>query len=219
MSRLNYKHSEETKKKISIAHIGKHHTFETKQKLSKLYKRVKRSKEDCKKISKGMIGRKLSEETKKKIRLSNLGKIHPSPSFETRKKISDKLKGTHRPEDVKIKISMKQKGKPKYNTRGENSPHWKGGITPINNMIRGSLEYKLWQDSIFAIDGYCCQKCKRFMVSYKLVAHHILNFSSYQKLRFAIDNGITLCKSCHKEFHKIYSKKNNTKEQLLKFIN
>jgi len=37
-------------------------------------------------------------------------------------------------------------------------------------------------------------------------------------IRFAIDNGITLCKECHQSFHKKYGKKNNTKEQLEKIL-
>jgi len=32
------------------------------------------------------------------------------------------------------------------------------------------------------------------------------------------NNGIILCKKCHKEFHKIYSRKDNTQEQLIKFL-
>lgn len=108
------------------------------------------------------------------------------------------------------------KNKSKYS--GENSSNWQGGITPINNTIRGSLEYKLWSDSVWNRDGNCCQKCGCNFVS-KLVAHHILNFSKYIELRFAIDNGITFCRECHKEFHKKYGKKNNSREQVKEFIN
>ena len=40
-----------------------------------------------------------------------------------------------------------------------------------------------------------------------------------EKLRTDVNNGITLCKTCHKEFHDIYGYTNNTKEQLDMYIN
>jgi hypothetical protein len=138
----------------------------------------------------GRKGVKLSDSTKQKIRIANLGKKY---SIETR-----------------IKKSIAQKG-----DKGSN---WRGGITPVNNQIRSSLEYKLWEDGVKNRDNNRCVRCDDEAVK-KLVAHHVLNFSSYVELRFAIDNGTTLCKSCHKKFHKIYTVKNNTREQLLEFIN
>ena len=43
--------------------------------------------------------------------------------------------------------------------------------------------------------------------------------TSFPEMRFAIDNGITLSDKAHREFHKKYGKKNNTKEQIEEFIN
>jgi len=84
--------------------------------------------------------------------------------------------------------------------RGSNSPHWKGGITPINTAIRNSLEYKLWRTAIFERDKYTCIWCGKKSGNGKTVvlnSDHIKPFSLFPELRFAIDNGRTLCKECH----------------------
>ena len=98
----NGKHHEETKAKLRLAHIGKHHTEESKAKMSKAWEgRIvseetkakmrlattgKHLSEEAKaKISALQIGRKLTEETKAKMRLAKTGKKR---SEETKKKIS-----------------------------------------------------------------------------------------------------------------------------------
>ena len=111
----------------------------------------------------------------------------------------------------------KLKGK-RPNASGAKNHNWKGGVSTENEKVRGSLEYKLWQDSVKNRDGNCCQKCGEMRVS-KIMAHHILNFSNYKELRLAINNGITFCRKCHKEFHLKYGFKNNNQEQLIEFLN
>lgn len=81
--------------------------------------------------------------------------------------------------------------------KGEDCNFWKGGITPINNKIRASFEYRLWRKSVFERDKYTCVFCKQ--VGGYLEADHIKPFSVFPELRFAIDNGRTLCRSCHKK--------------------
>jgi 5-methylcytosine-specific restriction endonuclease McrA len=117
-------------------------------------------------------------------------------------------------EQTKRKISIRTK---ETTPRGDKCHSWKGGITPINEKIRKSVEYKLWRDNIFKRDNYICQNCKN--IGGNLHAHHIVNFSKDKYLRFSINNGITLCKKCHNNFHKKYGIKNNTKQQIAEFIN
>ena len=110
-SRLGFKHSPETKEKLSLANKGKKHSNETKQKIS-FYCR-NRSEEINKKISDSNKGKRHSDETKIKIREKNLGKkltneqrlkisinnlgnkkrLNKTHSNETKKKISEKKKG------------------------------------------------------------------------------------------------------------------------------
>lgn len=157
------------------------------------------------KISKSMKGKKHSEETKKKISKALKGRI---VSRDTREKIGKAHRGMKFTEKSRRKMSEAQKG--------EKSHSWKGGITPKDKKIRKGIEYRLWRESVFARDNWTCQKYGTR--GRNLHPHHIKNFAQYPKLRFAIDNGITLSEKAHKEFHKKYGKKNNTKEQLKEFL-
>lgn len=77
------KHSEETKRKISEAHKGMHHSVseETKRKISEANKGKKRSEETKRKISESLKGntpwnkgKKFSDETKRKLSEAHGGK-------------------------------------------------------------------------------------------------------------------------------------------------
>ncbi|MEK6829227.1 MAG: HNH endonuclease signature motif containing protein [Nanoarchaeota archaeon] len=141
----------------------------------------------------------------------NKGKKMPNGFGE---KISKLFKGKKHSEETKIKIAKAKKGKKRQSFSPEwrrkmSESHlkvrhlvytWKGGITPINEKIRHSLEYKLWREAIFKRDNYTCVWCGSNK-SGTLNADHIQNFADYPELRFAIDNGRTLCKSCHSKRH------------------
>jgi hypothetical protein len=173
------KHTEETKRKISEAQKGekgywyrRKMTEEHKKKLSEKGKKRKHTDEEKKKISKAHKGKKISKETREKLRQINLGKHHTEES------------------------KLKMKGR-----TGVLSPRWKGGITPLNIKIRNSLEMREWRKKVFQRDGYICVDCGVKGNGNNLNAHHIKSFSSYPKLRFDINNGITLCIPCHKKIH------------------
>jgi len=117
-------------------------------------------------------------------------------------------KGKHPTKQTRKKISNSLKG--------EKSNLWKGGISEEHEKIRHGIEFRLWRESVFARDNWTCQKCGNRKVY--LHPHHILNFAEYPELRFDIDNGITLCKDCHMKFHTKYGRECNTKEQLKEFL-
>lgn len=116
-------------------------------------------------------GRIFSVEHRKNLSLANKGKKKKPFTLETR-----------------LKMSLAQ--------RGEKSYRWKGGISPIYRKIRMSFEYRLWRDAIFKRDNYTCIWCGQR--GGKLNADHIKSFAHFPELRFAIDNGRTLCINCHK---------------------
>jgi endogenous inhibitor of DNA gyrase (YacG/DUF329 family) len=83
--------------------------------------------------------------------------------------------------------------------RGPNSPCWKGASAygRIAEMCR--TDYKEWRKAVYARDDYTCQRCKRRGVY--LHAHHKQPWAQFPELRYAVDNGETLCAECHKITH------------------
>jgi endogenous inhibitor of DNA gyrase (YacG/DUF329 family) len=126
--------------------------------------------------------------------------------------------GKNRSEETNLKISQTKKGNSPVTSGafkkgqtpwnkgkiykailGENHPNWKGGVSDTNKIIRHSIEYNIWRKAVYARDNWTCQHCK---VKQRLpVAHHIKTFKDYPELRFDVDNGLTLCRSCHKKVH------------------
>ena len=47
-------------------------------------------------------------------------------------------------------------------------------------------------------DNYVCQECGN---KNRLIVHHKKDYKEYPKLKFNIDNGITLCRKCHPLYH------------------
>mgnify|MGYP001579451102 CR=1 FL=1 len=145
----------------------------------------------------GNKGKKQTEKHKKRISIANRGKHNsPNTEFQKGKKHTEKTI-----EKIKIAragyiITDEWRRKMSKAHKGKKSHFWKGGITPMNRALRNSIEFRLWREAVFARDNWTCQECGKRGV--KLNAHHIKSFAYYSELRFAIDNGITLCKDCHK---------------------
>ena len=202
-------HSEETKKRLSELNKGKTHSEETRKRLSLSHlgkpnprkgintlpfcldcniklkdHRSKRCYKCNTKIApnaykKGQVsprkGIKMTPEQIEKNRQKRLGKKH---SIETRRKMSEAQK----------------------RVIAEGRHHfWKGGIDKAKHSERYALmktiEYKLWREAVFKRDNYTCQMCSQY--GGYLEADHIKPWNSYPELRFAIDNGRTLCRPCH----------------------
>ena len=62
------------------------------------------------------------------------------------------------------------------------------------------VEYRLWREAVYARDNWTCQECGSRNGIY-LHAHHIKSFAKFPELRFALDNGVILCKVCHRKVH------------------
>lgn len=101
---------------------------------------------------------------------------------------------------------------------GENNSNWNFNLSDEERLdTRRYPEYYKWRSEVYERDDYTCQCCASNK-SGSLIAHHIYNYSEHKKLRVNVDNGITLCKHCHLEFHKENGFKNNDLPQLDSFI-
>jgi len=108
--------------------------------------------------------------------------------------------------------------------RGENT----GGIGQKNIMwsttksdeerVKGRCfkETHVWRLAVYTRDNFACQKC-RHSKGRPLNAHHMNSWSDFPEDRFDVNNGITLCVDCHKEFHKKYGRGRNTIHQFIEF--
>lgn len=57
-----------------------------------------------------------------------------------------------------------------------------------------SWKYRQWKKSVLQKDHHRCVRCGG---DYMLAAHHKLPWKKYPLLRFEIENGETLCNTCH----------------------
>lgn len=138
------------------------------------------------------IGHIVSVETRNKLRLASLGKKKGEYTLERRRHMSE----------AHLKIR-------------EKSHLWRGGIASQTVQRRNLWEYKLWRETVFKRDNWTCQSCKkRSKVGERvfLHAHHIKPFSLFPEFSFNIDNGITLCKSCHSRTPSYLNRYNNRSE-------
>ena len=103
--------------------------------------------------------------------------------------------------------------------RGENSHLWNDKLDDVIRCTdrRYALGVVAWRKAIYEKDGYACQCCGD-RTGGNLNAHHIESWDMNPKLRFNLDNGVTLCDVCHKDFHIMFGYGDNTQEQFLEFL-
>lgn len=106
------------------------------------------------------------------------------------------LRFSYKPRPKALGRKAWNKGKKGF-LSGSQHYNWQGGITPVHETIRKSLDYKTWRTAVFRRDNYACVWCGDD-TSGNLNADHIKMFKFYPHLRFDIANGQTLCTKHHK---------------------
>ena len=99
---------------------------------------------------------------------------------------------------------------------GINAPNYNPELTDEDRENRRiKQEYKQWSKEVKEQADYTCDCCGKR--GYELHSHHLNSWNAYKEQRYDLANGVCLCESCHKEFHKLYGKGDNTKEQYIEF--
>lgn len=170
-------------------------------------------------VIESQTGRKQSEETKLKKSIAMTGKKLPPMSDERKKQMRLVHLGRKQSaETIAKRVVARKNYKHSQITKNKIGKANRKKIHKTDESViwRKRVEFKLWRESVYTRDNWTCQKCK---IRGKLLhPHHIKNFAEAIELRFDIDNGITLCQDCHKQFHKTYGQRNNNKDQITQFI-
>lgn len=130
----------------------------------------------------------------KDIRKSKIGELRFWKNKSFSKKHRENLSASHL--DVKIP-----------DRSGDRHWNWKNGATKYSKLLRNSKRWLRWRKLVFERDNYTCQICganaKYDNKKVELHPHHIfpvrkLVKTIFEEHIFNVNNGITLCKSCHK---------------------
>ena len=100
---------------------------------------------------------------------------------------------------------------------GKLNPWYNPNLTDEERISnRDYIEYTKWRDEVYKRDNYTCQRCGKRQGD--INAHHLNGYDTFKEQRVDVNNGVTLCNVCHKEFHSLYGYGNNTKEQYNEWI-
>lgn len=110
-----------------------------------------------------------------------------------------------------------QKCSVKVKNSGENNYLWDKNITDEERKQRRMYpEYFIFLRNVLARDNNTCQCCG--LHGNKMQVHHLNGYNWDIEHRLDVKNGITLCKKCHENFHVVYGRGNNTKEQFEEWL-
>lgn len=166
-------HSDSTKERLSTQRIGKKHTLEARQNMSKARK-----------------GKPIHSEKEKKRRSKIFSGVN-NPMYGRKGELSPAY-GRVVSEETKKKLSLVLKGK----MLGESNPNWRGGVSYEPYC-------PIWSDKGYKVgirerDDNNCQNPYCYKTSKRLSIHHI----DYDKKNCHPNNLITVCTGCNSRANK-----------------
>lgn len=195
--------------------------------------------------NKGLVGylkgRVVSDETREKLKIASSGRKHTKESkikmSESHSKLVGELNPFYGKKHSQESIELNREatagrwkdegfrklvlGRRKGKQCGDRNPRWKGGVTPLNSMIRHCEKYLEWINSVFVRDDYTCRECgvrgnyleahheKRFAIIMDEFLYEYDQFSPIEdketlfrlamkyKPFWDLGNGKTMCSKCH----------------------
>ena len=118
----------------------------------------------------------------------------------------------------KIDLSGERNGMYGRQRFGKENPNYNPNKTDEEREKERLVEgYGIWRNKVFHNDKFTCQCCGDKKGG-NLTAHHLDSWDWCKDKRLDIDNGITLCKPCHKDFHDKYGYGKNTRNQFYEHI-
>lgn len=137
------------------------------------------------------------------------------------KEVRDKVRETMQTEEYRRKQSVSKMGEKNgmFGIYGENHPNWNPSLTDYERIVGRKTKRDVeWREKVYKRDNYTCVTCGDDE-GRNLNAHHLYSHNKYKDKRYDINNGVTLCETCHKAFHDKYGYGNNTREQFNEFMN
>ena len=125
-------------------------------------------------------------------------------------------------EIVRKKTNNSKKIEPKKRVKEKNSIKNEQNTLKVRDDTNDScgVEPKRdpkWRKAVLKRDRYTCQICG-YDIEKNLEAHHIYSFRDNEAYRTQVDNGITLCKFCHKKYHSEFGRDGANPYELMLFF-
>lgn len=183
------KHSEETRKKLSISHMGQHPVNPFKKGHIPWHKGTK-----------GLYHQNLSD--KQRHVLSERMKLFSKQvwTLEDREKAAERARGnTNRRGKTTSEETRKRISEANYRRFSikTNHPRWVADRTKLTKkQERNDGAYSEWRRQVWLRDDFKCKIANPDCAG-RIEAHHILPWARFENLRYEVSNGITLCHFHH----------------------